>query len=107
MPEGTKRPLEEPSPVAPHVFVGGPSWESRPDVPPMIDVLALEKLAAEVNDNGIKVLACVNKTLILEELAAVCGCAAAPRRLTLCPPAAARPGLTAAVCCVLPPQVQG
>ena len=61
------------APVAPHVFVGGPPWELRPDVPPVIDAARLAALAAEVDANGVKVLACVNKTLIRDELATVCG----------------------------------
>lgn len=59
--------------VAPHVFVGGPAWELRPDVVPEIDVARLAALAAEVDANGVKVLACVNKTLIRDELATACG----------------------------------
>jgi hypothetical protein len=59
--------------LAPHVFIGGPAWESRPDVLPVIDTERLAALVAEVDGNGVKVLACVNKTLIREELAAACG----------------------------------
>jgi hypothetical protein len=59
--------------VAPHVFIGGPAWELRPDVVPVIDVARLAALVAEIDANGIKVLACVNKTLIRDELATVCG----------------------------------
>ena len=58
-------------PEAPHAFVGGPAWESRPERPPVIDAAALRALAAEVEANGVN--PCVNRTLITMELAKVCG----------------------------------
>ena len=54
-------------PEAPHAFVGGPAWESRPERPPVIDAAALRALAAEVEANGLN--PCVNRTLITMELA--------------------------------------
>ena len=68
-----KRQRESAESPAPHVFIGGPAWETRPVLPPVIDTERLAALAAEVTGNGVKVLACVNKTLIRTELAAVCG----------------------------------